>query len=125
LDTLLWVVQWVLAVLFLLVGGMRLVMPSERLLADERSAWVRDTGIGVARLSGATEVAGAVALVLPGLVDTAVVLTPLAGLGLGLQQVIAAFWVHRPRKETGSMAVNAVLAVLCVFVGVGRFVLPL
>jgi hypothetical protein len=123
LDTLLWVVQWVLAVLFLLVGGMRLAMPSERLLADERSAWVRDTGIGVARLSGATEVAGAVALILPGLVDTAVVLTPLAGLGLGLQQVIAA--LYRPRKETGSMAVNAVLAVLCVIVGVGRFVLPL
>lgn len=125
MDTFLWVLQWVLAVLFLVVGGMRLVMPSERLLADERSAWVRDTGIGVARLSGATEVAGAVALVLPGLVGTAVILTPLAGLGLGLQQVIAGFWVHRPREETTPMAVNTVLAVLCFIVCVGRFVLPL
>lgn len=125
MDTLLWVLQWVLAVLFLLVGGMRLAMPTERLLAGERTGWVRDTGIGVARLSGATEVAGAVALVVPGLVGTATILTPLAGLGLGLQQVIAAVSVHRPRGETKPVAVNAVLAVLSIFVGLGRFVVPL
>lgn len=125
MDTLLWVLQWVLAVLFLLVGAMRLAMPTERLLADERTAWARDTGIGVARLSGATEVAGAVALVVPGLVGTATVLTPLAGLGLGVQQVIAAVLVHRPRRETKPMAVNVVLALLSFVVGLGRFVVPL
>lgn len=124
MDNMLWVLQWVLAVLFFLVGGMRLIMPSERLLTEERTAWVRDTGIGLARLSGATEAVGAFALVLPGLTGTALVLTPIAALGLSLQQIVAAFWVHRPRAEAKAMAANIILAILALIVAVGRFIEP-
>ncbi|HEX2279533.1 MAG TPA: DoxX family protein [Candidatus Tectomicrobia bacterium] len=74
----LWIVQGLLALLFLFAGGTKLVLPLEALTAQTPLPGLFLRGIGVA------EVLGAIGLVLPGLLRLRPGLTPLAAAGLGL-----------------------------------------
>ena len=72
----LWVVQGLLALLFLFAGGMKLVMPVEMMKGP-----VELPGLFL-RFIGVCEVAGALGLILPGLLRIQQRLTPLAAVGL-------------------------------------------
>jgi hypothetical protein len=72
----LWVVQWLLALLFLWAGGVKLVLPPEMLKGP-----VALPGLFV-RFIGLAEALGAVGLILPWLLRIRPVLTPLAAAGL-------------------------------------------
>lgn len=72
-----------------------------------------------------TELLGAIALVAPGLIGIAQLLTPLAAFGLAAQMLIAGVWIHRPRKETVMIGMNGMLMLLALLVGVGRIIEPL
>ena len=74
----LWIVQGLLAVVFLFAGGMKLVMPLEELT---KGAPVQLPGLFL-RFIGVCEVTGAVGLVLPWLLRIRPRLTPLAAGGL-------------------------------------------
>jgi uncharacterized membrane protein YphA (DoxX/SURF4 family) len=75
-TVLLWVVQGLLAALFLFAGGMKLIVPIEALTMPVPlpGAFLRFVGIA--------EVSGALGLVLPGLLRIHQELTPLAAAGL-------------------------------------------
>lgn len=125
MNTLLWVLQWLLAAVFMMAAAMKLFQPYQKMAEDPRMGWVKDVGPGLVRTAGATELLGAVALVVPGLIGVAEVLTPLAAFGLAAQMLIAAVWIHRPRKETMMIGMNAMLMLLALVVGMGRIVEPL
>jgi uncharacterized membrane protein YphA (DoxX/SURF4 family) len=72
----LWIVQGLLALIFLFSGGMKLVLPLETLTAQ-----MPLPGLFV-RFLGAAEVLGAIGLILPGLLRIRPGLTPLAAVGL-------------------------------------------
>jgi hypothetical protein len=72
----LWVVQALLAALFLFAGGMKLALPVEALAGP-----VALPGLFV-RFIGVVEVLGAIGLILPGLLRIRQELTPLAAAGL-------------------------------------------
>src|SRR5262245_49399128 len=72
----LWAVQWLLALLFLWAGGMKLVLPLESLKGP-----VALPGLFV-RFIGVAETLGAIGLILPWLLRIRPVLTPLAAAGL-------------------------------------------
>lgn len=72
----LWVIQGLLALLFLFTGGVKLVLPTEALTAQFPVPGLFIRFIGVA------EVLGAIGLVLPGLTGIRTDLTPLAAAGL-------------------------------------------
>jgi uncharacterized membrane protein YphA (DoxX/SURF4 family) len=72
----LWAVQWLLALLFLWAGGMKLVLPLETLKGP-----VALPGLFV-RFIGLAETLGAIGLILPWLLRIRPVLTPLAAAGL-------------------------------------------
>jgi len=76
ITTLLWIVQGLLAALFLFAGGMKLVMPIEAMTKQIALPGPFLRFIGVA------EVAGALGLVLPGAFRVRPLLTPLAAAGL-------------------------------------------
>src|SRR5262249_50909028 len=72
----LWTVQWLLALLFLWAGGVKLVLPLEMLKGP-----VALPGLFV-RFIGVAETLGAIGLILPWLLRIRPVLTPLAAGGL-------------------------------------------
>jgi hypothetical protein len=73
----LWIVQWLLAALFLFAGGVKLVLSPEALVAGPVPM-----PILFLRFIGVAEVLGALGLLLPGLFGIRRGLTPLAALGL-------------------------------------------
>lgn len=72
----LWTIQWLLALLFLWAGGVKLILPLEQLKGP-----VELSGLFV-RFIGVAEVLGALGLILPLLLKIKPVLTPLAATGL-------------------------------------------
>ena len=117
----LWVVQGVLAVMFLFAGGMKLALPRKKLLDSGTSmAWAQDFSDSAVKAIGVAETLGAVGIVLPGLAGVAPSLTLLAAGGLALL-MIGAVIAHARRGEMAAVAAPAVLAVLAVFVAVARF----
>jgi DoxX-like family len=72
----LWIIQWLLALLFLWAGGVKLVLPLEMLKGP-----VALTGLFV-RFIGVAETLGAIGLILPWLLRIRPILTPLAAVGL-------------------------------------------
>ena len=74
----LWVVQGLLALLFLFAGGVKLATPLDEMVAQSGLPGALILFIGVA------EVLGALGLILPGLLRIRPALTPLAAAGLTL-----------------------------------------
>src|SRR4051812_12744291 len=118
MNVFLWIVQIVLALLFLAAGLTKLTQPKEKL--RDRMAWVDDYSGSSVRLIAAAEVLAALGLVLPWWTGIAPILTPLAAVGLAVI-MIGAIITHGKRRELPQVAFNAVLLVLCVVVAVGRF----
>jgi hypothetical protein len=76
LNVLLWIVQGLLALLFLFAGGMKLILPLETLTGPTPLPGL------FMRLLGMAEVLGAIGLILPWLLRIRPGLTPLAAAGL-------------------------------------------
>jgi hypothetical protein len=76
INVVLWVVQVLLALMFLFAGGMKLVLPLEALKGP-----VELPGLFI-RFIGVAEVMGALGLILPGVFRIRQSLTPLAAAGL-------------------------------------------
>jgi hypothetical protein len=76
MNVLLWIIQGLLALLFLFAGGMKLVLPVEAM-----SGPVSLPGPFL-RFIGVAEVLGAIGLILPWLLQIRPALTPLAAAGL-------------------------------------------
>lgn len=118
MNTTLWIVQSVLAVLFAMIGVLKTTRPKAKL--EPILPWVADFSPVTVRLIGAVELLAATGLILPAATGVATVLTPVAATGLAVTMVLAAV-VHARRKEPSAIVVNAVLLGLAVFVAWGRF----
>ena len=111
----LWTLQALLALLFLFVGAMKLIVPVQVLLAQMP---IQLPGLFV-RFIGVVEVAGALGLILPGLLRIRPMLTPLAACGLVIEMLCAT--VYTVIGGQGAVAVlPLVLGLLCASVAYGR-----
>ena len=118
----LWVVQVLLAAVFLVSGATKLSQPKEKLLKNW--TWVEDLSQRTVRIIGVLEVLGAIGIVVPALTGIVPWLTPLAALGL-VPLMLGAALTHLRRTEYGYITMNAVLLILAAFVVWGLFfVLP-
>ncbi len=114
----LWIGQILLAIVFLMAGGMKTTQSREKI--DESG--FADFSLGTVRLIGVLELLGAIGIVLPALTGILPWLTPLAAIGLALTMIGAAI-THLRRSEYPNIIVNAVIFALAAFVAYGRFVL--
>jgi uncharacterized membrane protein YphA (DoxX/SURF4 family) len=119
-NTIIWIVQIIVALVFFMAGMMKLTQSKEK--AIEKTAWVEDFSPGALKAIGAVEVAGALGMIFPSLLNILPILTPLAGVGLVLT-MIGAMLTHIRRQELPLIVPNIVLLGLAVFVAYGRFVL--
>ena len=112
-NTILWITQALLAALFLFAGSMKLVMSLEALQGP-----VALPGLFM-RFIGVAEVAGALGLILPGLLRIRPVLTTYAALGLVIIMTGATV-VTVMGGMVAPAAIPAVVGILAGFIGYGR-----
>jgi hypothetical protein len=110
----LWIVQGLLALLFLFAGGMKLVLPVEALTEQ-----MPLPGLFV-RFIGVVEVLGAIGLILPGLLRMQPGLTPLAAAGLVII-MIGATVLTLAGGEVAPALIPLVVGLLLGFVAYGRW----
>jgi hypothetical protein len=112
-NTLLWVVQVLLAALFLFAGGMKLVLPLEAMKGPiDLPGWFL-------RFIGTAEVLGAIGLIVPWLTNIRRELTPLAALGLVII-MSGATVLTVVGMGVGPAVVPAVAGALAIIVATGR-----
>ena len=119
METTLWTVQALVAAIFFITGMTKLTQPRAKMAAGPMS-WAADVTDEQFRTIGLLEVLGAIGLILPGALDIAPVLTPLAAVGLALTMVVA-IAVHLRHGEANRLLVPIVLLALCAFVAIERF----
>ena len=109
----LWVVQALLAALFLFAGAMKLATPAQKLTEQAHMSGA------FLKLIGVFEVLGALGLILPGLLKKRPELTVLAAVGLVILMV-GAVVVTVMQGGGATVAIPAVTGVLCAAVAYGR-----
>lgn len=114
----LWVVQGLLAVMFLMAGIMKASKAKEELA--ERMAWVNDFSASTIKTIGILEILAAIGLILPWATNILPWLTPVAAVALVLTMIGAAI-THVRRSEFSNVGMNVMLLVLAAFVAYGRF----
>ena len=112
----LWIVQILLAGMFIMAGFMKTTTPIAELSAQ--MAWTGEMP-GLVRFIGISEILGGLGLILPSLLRIRPSLTVLAALGLVTIMVLAAIF-HISRGETSAIGMNFLLAGLAGFVAWGR-----
>lgn len=117
MNVVVWVLQVLLALAFLLAGVTKVSQPRQKLVAS--MGWVEDFSDTGVRTIGVLEILGGVGLLLPAVTGVATVLVPLAAVGLALLMVGAAA-THRRRGEVPMIGINAVLLLLAVVVAWAR-----
>ena len=115
----LWIVQVLLAGMFVLAGVMK-AFQYER--AKTSLPWVKDVPRGLVTFIGISELLGGLGLLLPAITGMLPWLTPLAGAGLALIMILA-IGFHASRREGQAIGINSVLLVLAAFVAYGRFLI--
>ncbi|WP_297097919.1 DoxX family protein [uncultured Draconibacterium sp.] len=116
----LWIIQIVIAALFLTTGSLKLVLPKDNL--RKVFEWIEDFTEQRLRLIGAFEVLGGLGLFLPGVYSVFEILIPISAIGLTIIMVLATF-VHSKRKETKDLVFNIIVLIMLLLVVAGRLFL--
>ena len=114
MNIVLWIIQGLLAALFLWAGGLKLVLPLDQLAGP-----VALPGFFV-RFIGVCEILGALGLILPGLLKIRQGLTPLAAAGL-IIIMIGAIVITLMGGLVGMAAIPFIVGLLLVFVAYKRW----
>ena len=115
----LWIIQLLLALLFLFAGGTKLVIPPDVLASMGSPNQIPLPGWFV-RFIGVCEVLGALGLILPGLLRIKPWLTPLAAAGL-VVIMIGATALTVAADGVAAGVVRLVVGLLAAFVAYGRW----
>ena len=109
MNILLWIIQILLALLFLFAGVAKFVMPLDQVPLPALFL----------KFIGACEILGGLGLILPGLLRRQKYLTPLAALGLTIIMVGAFVFTLKVDSLKGAIS-PLVFGLLCAFVAYGR-----
>lgn len=113
MNVALWIIQALLAALFIFGGGMKLVLPPEKLAGPVALP------ILFLRFIGVCELLGGLGLILPSVLRIKPGLTPLAAAGLVII-MIGATWITLSTGDIASAVVPFVVGILAAFIAYGR-----
>ena len=114
MNILLWIIQILLALLFLFAGATKLILPIAEMTRD-----IHLPGLFL-RFLGVAEVLGGLGLILPGLLRVKMWLTPLAAVGLIIIMIGATVITLTSGPITGGI-IPLVTGLLLAFVAYGRW----
>ena len=119
MNIVLWILQVLLALLFLFAGGTKLVMSAEALTQPTTPNQVM-LPVMFLRFIGVCEFLGGLGLVLPGLLKIRQYLTPLAALGLAIIMIGAVVFTVLGGAIPVAL-VNLVIVLLLLFIAYARW----
>ena len=119
MNIVLWIIQVLLALLFLFAGGTKLVLSIEQMRAMGSPNQILLPGLLI-RFIGVCEVLGALGLILPGLLRIKPGLTPLAAAGLVIIMIGATAYTLAAGDIAWAL-MPLVVGLLCAFVAYGRW----
>ena len=114
----LWIVQGLLAAMYLMAGLMKTFRTAK---AREQMPWAKNRSDNFVRFVGTSELLGALGMLLPMLTGILPWLTPLAAASLSLIQLLAITTEHLPKREFQVLPVNVAMLGLSMFVVIGRY----
>lgn len=117
MNILLWILQVVLGIYFIVYGVTHFVVPDG---LPEPIDWMYDLPNTVHYVVGTAEIAGGLGLILPSLTRIQPGLTVWAAVGLIVVMILAAIW-HATREEWSNIGTNVALIVALGFVAYGRW----
>jgi hypothetical protein len=121
MNVALWVAAGLLAVVFVVSGTVKLLVPREKIAGLHAAGeWARDFRPGALRAIAVVELLGAVGLILPAALNIAPILVPIAASGAVLLFLGAATMRLR-RGEGATVVVDLLYLALAAFVASGRF----
>jgi uncharacterized membrane protein YphA (DoxX/SURF4 family) len=118
-NTVLWIVQGLLAVMFLFAGGSKLVMSAAQMTEQGAAVGGVQPPLAFIRFIGVCEVLGAIGVVVPWLTGIRPGLTPLAAAGLAVI-MIGATVVNLTTTVPALAIFTAILGLLAAFVAYSR-----
>ena len=118
MNILLWIIQILLALLFLFAGGIKLAIPADQLQAKAPAAAVHFSNWFM-KFIGLCEVLGGLGLVLPGLLKIRKGLTTLAAVGL-LIIMIGAVIISPIGQGIQAATMPLIVGILCAFIAYER-----
>ena len=119
MDTILWILQALMAFTFLYSGICKSILSEKELVARGQMG-VEGLPISLTRFIGIAEILGAIGLILPWWLNIVPLLTPVAAICFALIMIPAAR-IHYKRREYRNISVNAVLFTICMFIAYSRF----
>jgi uncharacterized membrane protein YphA (DoxX/SURF4 family) len=119
MNTALWIIQGVLALMFAYAGTSKSTLSKEKL--EKQFPWAKNFSMNTVRFIGLSELLGAIGLIIPWLTGIVPILTPVAALGICLIMILATSMVHFKKAEYKEIGLNVILFVLAAFVAYGRF----
>lgn len=117
MNGLVWVFSVVLALVFLIVGLVRIFKYE---LAKDRFPWVNDVPRALVTLIGIAEILGALGLVLPVATGILPWLTPIAAAALAMLMLMAGTF-HGQRREYQEASLNALLLMMTALIAFARW----
>ena len=118
MNIVLWIIQILLALLFLFAGGTKLVIPYDTLMQNASPNSVVLPALFI-KFIGLVELLGGLGLVLPGLLRIKKFLTPLAAIGLTIVMVGAVI-VTIAGDGVAAAIIPFIVTLLCILVAYGR-----
>src|SRR6476619_4348911 len=115
MNIVLWILQILLALLFLFSGGVKFVMPVAEMTKQMK---IPLSGAFI-HFIGVVEILGALGLVLPALLKIKPILTPLAAIGLTII-MIGAVAITIAGGDAAQSITPLIVGILCAFVAYGR-----
>src|SRR6266480_5494015 len=119
MNIVLWIIQVLLTLLFLLAGGTKLVLSIETMRSMGSPNQIMLPGLFI-RFIGVCEVLGALGLILPGLLRIRTDLTPLAAAGLAIIMIGATVLTFAGDGVATALS-PLVVGILTAFVAYGRW----
>ena len=117
MNIVLWVVQGLLALLFLMAGSMKAFTPLATM--RKKMTWASGFPAAFVRFLGVAELLGAIGLIAPAVTGIQSWLTVAAAVGF-VMVMVSAFVFHTSRREYQNIGVPLVLLGLSVFIVLGR-----
>jgi uncharacterized membrane protein YphA (DoxX/SURF4 family) len=122
MNIILWILQALLALIFMYSGICKSVFSIRKLVDEKGQTGVEHLSLPFVRIIGISEILGAMGLILPWWLKIFPMLTPITAILLALIMIPAAK-IHYKRKEPKNVFTNTILFFICIFLAYARFFL--